>query len=169
MKAEGRPFKGVIFFGLMLTKDGPKVLEYNCRFGDPEAQVVLPRMETDIIDVMEACIDGRLSEIDLSFSEKAACCVVLASNGYPLSYEKGFKIKGLTDPLFSKEDHFVFHAGTSFDKDNEIVTSGGRVLAVTALGDDLRDARKKAYSAIDHIDFENKYFRHDIGHAIDEV
>ena len=169
MKAEGRPFKGVIFFGLMLTKDGPKVLEYNCRFGDPEAQVVLPRMESDIIDIMEACIDGRLKDVDLSFSERPCVCVVLASKGYPVSYEKGFKIKGLDDPLFENSDYFVFHAGTAFDKDNEIVTSGGRVLGVTALGDDLKDARAKAYSAIEHIDFGNKYFRHDIGHAIDEV
>ena len=169
MKAEGRPFKGVIFFGLMITKDGPKVIEYNCRFGDPETQVVLPRMETDIIDVMEACIDGRLSDIDLSFTKRASVCVVLASRGYPLSYEKGFKIKGLDDPLFEKSDYFVFHAGTAKNENNEIVTSGGRVLGVTALGDDLKDARKKAYEAIEHIDFDNRYFRHDIGHAIDEV
>ena len=167
MAAEGRPFVGVIFFGLMLTDEGPKVLEYNCRFGDPEAQVVLPRLETDIIDVMEACIDGRLADCDLIFSDRAAVCVVLASDGYPVSYEKGFPITGLD--RFDNKDYFCFHAGTKFDDKGQIVTNGGRVLGITALGDDLADARKKAYAATEWVDFANKYMRHDIGHAIDEV
>ncbi len=167
MASEGRPFHGVIFFGLMLTPEGPKVLEYNCRFGDPEAQVVLPRMETDIIDVMEACIDGTLDQVDLKFADNAAVCVVLASDGYPVSYEKGFPISGLD--RFDNKEYFCFHAGTKFDENGTIVTNGGRVLGITALGKDLRDARKKAYEATEWVDFKNKYMRHDIGHAIDEV
>lgn len=137
MAAEGRPFKGVIFFGLMLTPDGPKVLEYNARFGDPEAQVVLPRMKTDIIDVFEACIDGTLDQIDLQFADNACVCIVLASNGYPVSYEKGFPIRGL-ETFKEHEGYYCFHAGTKF-KDGEIVTNGGRVLGVTALGDTLKE------------------------------
>ena len=134
MAAEGREFKGVIFFGLMLTADGPKVLEYNARFGDPEAQVVLPRMKNDIIEVMEACIDGTLDQVDLQFEDNAAVCVVLASDGYPVSYEKGYEITGLEE--FKKHDgYYCFHAGTNFDGDR-IVTNGGRVLGVTAKGKD---------------------------------
>lgn len=167
MAAEGREFKGVIFFGLMLTKDGPKVLEYNARFGDPEAQVVLPRMKNDMLEVVEACIDGTLDQIDLQFEDNAAVCVVLASDGYPVSYEKGFPIKGL-DAFEGKEDYFVFHAGTK-KADEGFVTNGGRVLGVTAKGTDLKEARKKAYEATEWIDFENKYMRHDIGKAIDEA
>ncbi len=167
MAQEGRPFKGVIFFGLMLTPKGPRVLEYNARFGDPEAQVVLPRMKNDIIDVMEACIDGRLSEINLEFEDNAAVCVVLASKGYPVAYEKGFEIKGY-EAFDDKEDYFCFHAGTAM-KDGKIVTNGGRVLGVTALGDTLKEARKKAYEATEWVTFENKYMRHDIGKAIDEA
>ena len=167
MAAEGRPFTGVIFFGLMLTEDGPKVLEYNARFGDPEAQVVLPRMKNDIIDVMEACVEGKLDTIDLQFEDNAAVCVVLASDGYPVSYEKGFEIKGL-DRFEGKEDYFCFHAGTKFDETGKIVTNGGRVLGITALGNDLKEARKKAYEATEWVDFANKYMRHDIGKAIDE-
>ena len=167
MAAEGRPFTGVIFFGLMLTEDGPKVLEYNARFGDPEAQVVLPRMKNDIIDVMEACVEGKLDTIDLQFEDNAAVCVVLASDGYPVSYEKGFEIKGL-DCFEGKEDYFCFHAGTKFDENGKIVTNGGRVLGITALGNDLKEARKKAYEATEWVDFANKYMRHDIGKAIDE-
>ena len=167
MKAEGRPFKGVIFFGLMLTPDGPKVLEYNARFGDPEAQVVLPRMKTDIIDVFEACIDGTLDQIDLQFADNACVCIVLASNGYPVSYEKGFPIRGL-ETFKEHEGYYCFHAGTKF-KDGEIVTNGGRVLGVTALGDTLKEARANAYKAVDWVDFDNKYYRHDIGKAIDEA
>ena len=167
MAAEGREFKGIIFFGLMLTEDGPKVLEYNARFGDPEAQVVLPRMKNDIIDVMEACIDGRLNEIDLQFEDNAAVCVVLASDGYPEHYDKGFPIKGL-ETFKNKEGYYVFHAGTKF-KDGVIVTNGGRVLGVTAKGTTLKEARQNAYEATNWIEFDNKYCRHDIGKAIDEV
>ena len=167
MAAEGREFKGIIFFGLMLTADGPKVLEYNARFGDPEAQVVLPRMKNDIIDVFEACIDGTLDQIDLQFEDNAAVCVVLASDGYPVSYEKGFEIKGL-DKFEGKEGYYVFHAGTA-NKDGKIVTNGGRVLGVTAKGKDLKEARANAYEATKLIEFENKYMRNDIGKAIDEA
>lgn len=167
MAAEGRPFTGVIFFGLMLTEDGPKVLEYNARFGDPEAQVVLPRMKNDIIDVMEACVDGRLDEIDLQFEDNAAVCVVLASDGYPVSYEKGKEISGLE--RFEKEEgYYCFHAGTAW-KDGKIVTNGGRVLGVTAKGADLKEARANAYKATEWVEFSNKYMRHDIGKAIDEA
>ena len=167
MAAEGRTYTGVIFFGLMLTEDGPKVLEYNARFGDPEAQVVLPRMKNDMIEVMEACTQGRLHEIDLAFEDNAAVCVVLASGGYPQSYEKGCPIRGL-DAFDGKEDYYCFHAGTA-DKDGTIVTNGGRVLGVTAKGADLKEARQKAYEAAEWVDFEKKYMRHDIGKAIDEA
>lgn len=167
MAAEGREFKGVIFFGLMLTEDGPKVLEYNARFGDPEAQVVLPRMKNDLIEVAEACIDGTLDQVDLQFEDNAAVCVVLASDGYPVSYEKGFVIHGL-EKFEGKEDYYVFHAGTKKTEEG-FVTNGGRVLGVTAKGSDLKDARKKAYEATEWIDFANKYMRHDIGKAIDEA
>lgn len=167
MKAEGREFKGIIFFGLMLTEDGPKVLEYNARFGDPETQVVLPRMKNDIVDVFEACIDGTLDKIDLQFEDNAAVCVVLASDGYPVSYEKGFEIKGL-DNFKDKDSYFVFHAGTKLS-DGKIVTNGGRVLGVTATGRDLKEARANAYEATKWIDFDNKYMRNDIGKAIDEA
>lgn len=167
MKAEGRTFKGIIFFGLMLTENGPKVLEYNARFGDPETQVVLPRMKNDIIDVFEACIDGTLDKIDLQFEDNAAVCVVLASEGYPEKYEKGFVINGLEN-FDRKDGYYIFHAGSSF-KDGSIVTNGGRVLGVTATGANLREARANAYKATEWIDFENKYMRHDIGRAIDEA
>lgn len=168
MAAEGRPFKGVIFFGLMLTEDGPKVLEYNARFGDPEAQVVLPRLQNDIIDVMEACVDGTLGDLDLRFLDEAAVCVVLASDGYPVSYEKGLPITGF-EKFEGKDDYFCFHAGTKFDENGRIVTNGGRVLGITALGKTLKEARAKAYEATEWIDFANKYMRHDIGKAIDEA
>ena len=166
MAAEGREFKGVIFFGLMLTEEGPKVLEYNARFGDPEAQVVLPRMKNDIIDVMEACVDGTLDQLTLEFEDNAAVCVVLASDGYPVSYEKGYPITGFDK--FDNEVYFCFHAGTAYNDAGEIVTNGGRVLGITAKGDDLKDARAKAYAATEWISFDNKYMRHDIGKAIDE-
>ena len=168
MKAEGRDFVGILFVGLMLTEDGPKVLEYNARFGDPEAQVVLPRMKNDIIDVMNACIDGKLDEIDLQFEDNAAVCVVLASDGYPVSYEKGFPITGLEN-FKGKDDYYCFHAGTKFDAEGRVVTNGGRVLGITAKGKDLKEARKKAYEATEWVSFENKYMRHDIGKAIDEA
>jgi phosphoribosylamine--glycine ligase len=168
MAAEGREFKGVIFFGLMLTEDGPKVLEYNARFGDPEAQVVLPRLENDIIDVMEACVDGTLDQIDLKFEDRATVCVVLASDGYPVAYEKGKKITGLEN-FDNKKDYYCFHAGTKFDDNGDIVTNGGRVLGVTATADTLKEARAKAYEATEWVNFDNKYMRHDIGKAIDEA
>ena len=167
MASEGRPFKGIIFFGLMLTADGPKVLEYNARFGDPEAQVVLPRMENDIIEVMEACVDGNLDQIDLKFEDNAAVCVVLASDGYPVKYEKGIPIQGFEN-FKDKDGYYCFHAGTKF-KDGQIVTNGGRVLGITAKGKTLKEARKNAYAATEWISFANKYMRHDIGKAIDEA
>ena len=167
MAAEGREFKGIIFFGLMLTEDGPKVLEYNARFGDPEAQVVLPRMKNDLIDVIEACIDGTLDQVDLQLEDNAAVCVVLASDGYPVAYEKGLPITGL-DEFKKHEGYYCFHAGTKFDGD-QIVTNGGRVLGVTAKGATLKEARANAYKATEWVKFDNKYMRHDIGKAIDEA
>lgn len=168
MSAEGRAFKGIIFFGLMLTANGPRVLEYNARFGDPETQVVLPRMKNDIIDVFEACIDGTLDQIDLQFEDNAAVCVVLASDGYPEHYEKGFKISGLKK-FKDADGYYVFHAGSKFHEDGDIVTNGGRVLGVTATGKDLKEARANAYQATEWVEFGNKYMRHDIGKAIDEI
>lgn len=167
MAAEGRPFKGIIFFGLMLTPNGPRVLEYNARFGDPEAQVVLPRMKNDIIDVVNACIDGTLDQVELEFEDNAAVCVILASEGYPVSYEKGFPISGLEE--FDKhEGYYCFHAGTKL-VDGQFVTNGGRVLGITAKGADLKEARANAYAATEWVQFDNKYMRHDIGKAIDEA
>lgn len=169
MKAEGRPFTGVIFFGLMLTEDGPKVLEYNARFGDPEAQVVLPRLNNDIIDVFEACIDGRLDQVELEFdNDRATVCVILASDGYPVAYEKGFVIEGL-EAFQGREDYYVFHSGTKLTETGQMVTNGGRVLGVTATGKDLKEARAKAYEAAEWVKFGNKYMRRDIGKAIDEA
>lgn len=167
MASEGREFKGIIFFGLMLTDKGPRVLEYNARFGDPEAQVVLPRMKNDLVEVCEACIDGKLDQIDLQFEDNAAVCVVLASEGYPVKYDKGLPIRGL-EHFKDKDGYYVFHAGSKFDGET-IVTNGGRVLGVTAKGEDLRAARANAYEAVKWIDFDNKYYRHDIGKAIDEA
>lgn len=167
MAAEGRPFKGVIFFGLMLTPNGPRVLEYNARFGDPEAQVVLPRMKNDIIEVMEACVDGTLDRIELEFEDNAAVCVVLASEGYPVSYEKGFPIEGL-ERFAGQEGYYCFHAGTG-RTEKGIVTNGGRVLGVTAKGGTLQEARANAYAATEWVNFQNKFMRHDIGKAIDEA
>ena len=167
MAKEGRPFRGVIFFGLMLTEDGPKVLEYNARFGDPEAQVVLPRMKTDILEVMEACVDGTLDKVDLQFEDNAAVCVVLASDGYPVKYEKNIPMYGFEN-FAGKDGYYCFHAGTKF-LDGQIVTNGGRVVGITAKGKDLKEARANAYKATEWIQFANKYMRHDIGKAIDEA
>ncbi len=167
MAAEGREFKGIIFFGLMLTPDGPKVLEYNARFGDPETQVVLPRMKSDLLEIFEACVDGNLDKYELDFEDNAAVCVVLASAGYPVAYEKGYEISGF-EAFDDEDDYFCFHAGTAL-KDGKIVTSGGRVLGITATGVDLKTARANAYKATEWIDFEGKYMRHDIGKAIDEA
>jgi phosphoribosylamine--glycine ligase len=161
MKSEGRPFTGIIFFGLMLTKEGPKVLEYNARFGDPEAQVVLPRLKTDLLDIFEAAIDGQLNQITLEWDEQATVCVVLASGGYPLAYEKGYEIKGLKE-LEDKENLIVFHAGSK-KIDDKIYTNGGRVLGITAFGKDVEEARQLAYKGIKEIDFEKKQYRTDIG------
>ncbi|MDO5337071.1 MAG: phosphoribosylamine--glycine ligase [Eubacteriales bacterium] len=167
MAAEGRPFVGIIFFGLMLTEDGPKVLEYNARFGDPEAQVVLPRMKNDIIEVVEACVNGTLDRVDLQFEDNAAVCVILASEGYPVAYQKGVPMTGFEN-FKDKDGYYCFHAGTRRDGE-QIVTNGGRVLGITALGKDLKEARKNAYEATEWISFANKYMRHDIGKAIDEA
>ncbi|MGP1433412.1 MAG: phosphoribosylamine--glycine ligase [Catonella sp.] len=160
MKGEGRPFKGVLFVGLMLTPEGVKVLEYNARFGDPEAQVVLPRMKSDILEVMEACVDGRLDEVELEFEDNAAVCVVLASDGYPLVYDKGKEVT--IKEGFGKDGFYLYHAGTKF-VDGKIVTAGGRVFGVTATGKDLKEARDRAYKATELVEFENKYMRTDIG------
>lgn len=167
MAAEGRSFHGVIFFGLMLTQDGPRVLEYNARFGDPEAQVVLPRMKNDMIDVVNACIDGTLDQVDLQFEDNAAVCVVLASEGYPVSYDKGYLIKGL-ERFENNEGYYCFHAGTK-QTPQGIITNGGRVLGITAKGADLKEARANAYKATEWVSFDNKYMRNDIGKAIDEA
>ncbi len=168
MREEGREFKGIIFFGLMLTEKGPKVLEYNARFGDPETQVVLPRMKNDLAEVFEACIDGTLDQIELEFADNAAVCVVLASQGYPEHYEKGYVISGL-ERFEDQDGYYVFHAGSRLDNQGNVVTNGGRVLGVTALGADLKEARTNAYKAVHWVEFENKYMRHDIGKAIDEA
>ncbi len=168
MAKEGRPFCGVLYFGLMLTPQGPKVVEYNTRFGDPETQVVLPRMKTDIIDVFEACMNGTLDKISLAFEDNAAVCVVLASGGYPLHYEKGKVIAGLEN-FDGKPDLYCFHAGTKFDDEGRVVTNGGRVLGITALAPTLKEARAKAYEAVRLVSFEGMYMRHDIGKAIDDA
>lgn len=167
MAAEGRPFTGIIFFGLMLTENGPRVLEYNARFGDPEVQVVLPRMKNDVIDVIEACIDGKLDQVELQFEDNAAVCVILASEGYPVSYEKGFVIKGLEN-FDRKDGYYCFHAGTKKTEEG-IVTNGGRVLGITAKGATLKEARANAYEATKWVTFDHKYMRNDIGKAIDEA
>ncbi len=158
MQSEGRPFKGVLYFGLMMTQNGVKVIEYNCRFGDPETQVVLPRLKTDLVDIMEAVIDEKLSEIEIEWEDNAAVCVVMASGGYPVSYKKGFEITGLNNV----GDLTVFHAGTAI-KDGKIVTNGGRVLGVTAVGSDLDEAIKNAYDGVSKISFEGEFHRNDIG------
>lgn len=161
MAAEGRRFQGVIFFGLILTKDGPKVLEYNARFGDPEAEVILPRMKTDLLTVCEACIDGTLDRISLDFTDDAAVCLVLASGGYPVSYRKGMEITGLSEAGMMP-DTYVYHAGTR-SVDGRVVTNGGRVLDITSTGPDIETARKKAYQAAELIHFDGMYMRSDIG------
>lgn len=160
MNQEGRTFKGCLYFGLMITPKGPKVIEYNCRFGDPETQVVLPRLKTDIIDIFEAINNETLSELDIEWSEKACACVIMASGGYPKSYKKGVEITGLT--LGQLDGVIVYHAGTKIEND-KLVTSGGRVLGVTALGDSLADALKKSYEAVENIHFDNAHYRKDIG------
>ncbi len=160
MNKEGRTFKGCLYFGLMLTPKGPKVIEYNCRFGDPETQVVLPRLKTNIIDIFEAINNGTLAELDIEWADEACACVIAASGGYPKSYPKGIEITGLENG--QKDGVIVYHAGTAI-KDGKLVTSGGRVLGVTALGSDLQQALDKAYAALGEIHFDNMHFRHDIG------
>ncbi len=160
MNQEGRTFKGCLYFGLMITPKGPKVIEYNCRFGDPETQVVLPRLKTDIIDIFEAINNGTLSELDIEWSEKACACVIMASGGYPKSYKKGVEITGLSSGQL--DGVTVYHAGTKIEND-KLVTSGGRVLGITALGDSLADALKKSYEAVENIHFDNAHYRKDIG------
>lgn len=162
MKAEGSPFAGVIYFGLMLTEDGPKVIEYNARFGDPEAQVVLPLLETDLVDIIDACIDGRLDQQEIKWISRNACVVVMASGGYPGKYETGKKISGLDSAISPEEDAIIFHAGTSRDG-NVVNTSGGRVLGVTALADSREEAIDKAYEIIKRISFDKCHYRRDIG------
>ena len=162
MQAEGCPFKGCLYFGLMLTPDGPKVIEYNCRFGDPETQVVLPLLESDLLTVMEATTNGTLDKTDVKFSDGAAACVILASGGYPLAYEKGKEITGLTAGQLDAADVTVYHAGTAI-KDGRLVTNGGRVLGVTATANTLPEALKKAYAATESIHFDKLHKRSDIG------
>ncbi|MCH5296767.1 MAG: phosphoribosylamine--glycine ligase [Ruminococcus sp.] len=161
MNAEGRPFKGCLYFGLMITPNGPKVIEYNARFGDPEAQVVLPRLKTDLVDICEAVIDEKLDELDIEWYDGAAACVVMASGGYPLSYKKGIEMFGL-DENGGVDGAIVYHAGTKYEN-GKFFTNGGRVLGVTAKADTLDEALNKAYAAVDKINFEGAHFRHDIG------
>ncbi|MDF2842075.1 MAG: phosphoribosylamine--glycine ligase [Herbinix sp.] len=167
MKTEGREFVGILFVGLMLTKNGPIVIEYNARFGDPEAQVILPRMKNDLVEVIEACLEGKLNQVNLEFEDNAAVCVVLASFGYPEKYAKGLPIDGLKE-FEGKKDYYAFHAGTKKVGD-KLVTDGGRVIGVTAVGTNLKEARAKAYEAAGWVDFANKYMRSDIGKAIEEA
>ena len=161
LQAEGRPFQGVIYFGLMLTQNGPKVVEYNARFGDPECQALMMRLDTDLMDILEACVNGTLDQVDIRWKPGASCCLVLASGGYPVAYEKGKVITGLDKVA---DGVVVFHAGTAM-KDNEFITNGGRVLGVTALGEDLDHAIANSYKAAEPISFDQMHFRNDIGHA----
>lgn len=163
MNAEGRTFKGCLYFGLMLTPNGPKVIEYNCRFGDPEAQVVLPRLKTDFSEIINAIIDDKLSELEIEWDDGACACVIMASGGYPGKYDKGIAIRGL-DENGQLDGATVFHAGSAF-KDGKFVTNGGRVLGVTAKGKNLDDALAKAYDAVDRIEFKGAHYRTDIGRA----
>lgn len=161
LKKDGIEFKGIIFFGVILTEKGPKVLEYNVRFGDPETQSVLLRLENDLVDVFEACIDGKLNEVDLKWKDGASCCVIVASGGYPVKYAKGYEITGLSEAE-KDNDIVVFHSGTA-NKEGKVVTNGGRVLGVSAYGANVDEALDKAYAAIDKIEFKDKFFRKDIG------
>ena len=161
LNAEGRTFKGCLYFGLMLTEEGPKVVEYNCRFGDPETQVVLPMLESDLFTIMKACHDGTLADVDVRWSDGACACVIEASGGYPQHYEKGYEISGL-DEDGQYEVITVYHAGTK-KVDGKYLTNGGRVLGITAKGNDLPQALEKAYAAVEHITFKDMHYRHDIG------
>ena len=159
LKAEGRPFKGVIYFGLMLTEKGPKVVEYNARFGDPETQPILSMLDTDLLDIFQACVNGTLDQVDIKWKDGAACCIVLASGGYPIAHKTGYVISGLD----KVEGAAVFHAGTKRNENGEIVNNGGRVLGVTAVGSDLQDAVAKAYAACEPISWTDMHKRTDIG------
>jgi phosphoribosylamine--glycine ligase len=161
MNLEGRPFKGILYFGLMLTPDGPKVLEYNARFGDPETQVVLPRLKNDLLEIFDAIIDEKLETIDISWKQNCAVCVVMASGGYPENYVKGYEITGL-DAIKSFEDIMAFHAGTK-KENGKFYTNGGRVLGVTAVAEDIEKAREKAYEAVSTVHFKDAHYRKDIG------
>ena len=160
LKAEGRPFKGVIYFGLMLTKDGPKVVEYNARFGDPETQPILSMLDSDLLDIFEACVNGTLDQVDIKWKDGAACCIVLASGGYPVKYQSGYPISGLEE---AGKSAVVFHAGTKLGENGEYLTAGGRVLGVTAVGGSLEEAIANAYEAAKPITFQDMHFRRDIG------
>ncbi len=161
MLKENRPFVGIIYFGLMYTKNGMKVIEYNARFGDPETQVILPRLKTDLLDIMLACTNGTLNNINIEWYDNAAVCVILASGGYPVSYTKGYEITGL-EKISEKKNMIVFHAGTE-KKEGKIVTSGGRVLGITGIGDNIDEAIKTAYKGVEIVNFNQKHFRTDIG------
>ena len=162
LNAEGRRFQGVLYFGLMLTADGPKVVEYNARFGDPETQAVLPLLQTDLLEIMEAVIDRRLAEVDIVFADQASCCVVLASGGYPKKYKKGYPIDGIAA---AEQDSSVtvFHAGTAVNENGEVLTSSGRVLGVTAVDETLDAAIRRSYAAAEKISFQDMHMRNDIG------
>ena len=160
LKAEGRPFQGVIYFGLMLTKDGPKVVEYNARFGDPETQPILSMLDSDLLDIFQACVNGTLDQVDIRWKSGAACCIVLASGGYPVEYQKGYPISGLEE---AGKSAVVFHAGTQKADNGDVVTAGGRVLGVTARGETLEEAIANAYAAAKPISFRDMHFRTDIG------
>ena len=161
MSAEGRPFKGVLYFGLMMTKNGVKVIEYNCRFGDPETQVVLPRLKTDLVEIMEAVIDERLDSVNIEWEDNACVCVVMASGGYPLKYEKGYEITGMDEAL-KADGMMIFHAGTK-KENGKYLTNGGRVIGVTATAENLDAAIRKAYEGVEKISFKDAHYRKDIG------
>ena len=160
MNREGRTFRGCLYFGLMLTQDGPKVIEYNCRFGDPETQPILSMLDTDLMDIFQACVNGTLDQVDIRWKEGAACCIVLASGGYPVQYQSGYPISGLEE---AGKLATVFHAGTKGDGNGRILTAGGRVLGVTAVGGSLEEAIETAYAACKPIAFQDMHFRTDIG------
>ncbi len=161
MNEEGRKFKGILYFGLIMTNDGIKVLEYNARFGDPETQVVLPLLKTDIIEIINAIIDEKLSDITIEWEDKAAACVIIASGGYPVKHEVGYSIEGIKE-IDQKEDVIIFHAGTKY-KEDQLITAGGRVLGITAVGKDIEKASKEAYKAVGEISFKDMHYRKDIG------
>ncbi|MDE2697896.1 MAG: phosphoribosylamine--glycine ligase, partial [Gemmatimonadota bacterium] len=161
---EGRPYKGILYGGIIVTADGPKVIEFNCRMGDPETQVVLPLIKTDFVDIIEAVCNGSVADLDIELDNRAATCVVMASGGYPEAYDTGFPISGI-DRAEAPGDVIVFHAGTGRE-DNQLVTNGGRVLGVTAMGDTIKSSIDRTYEAVGKIDFDKAYFRRDIGYRV---